>query len=125
MRLRHATTTATIGATQWNEDHTLAAHALGDITGSVSLTLDNGSVQTGTLTGNVTFTLPTVTAGTTEHLTLILTNDSTAGSAVTITGIQWVGGAAPTFDTAANAKNIIVLRGTNSNGWIGDGGKFA
>ena len=23
------------------------------------------------------------------------------------------------------AKNIIVLRGTNSNGWIGDGGKFA
>jgi hypothetical protein len=125
MRLRHKTTTATITGTQWNEDHTLAAHALGDITGSVSLTLDNGSVQTGTLTGNVTFTLPTVTAGTTEHLTLILTNDSTAGSAVTITGIQWVGGTAPTFDTAAAAKNIIVLRGTNSNGWIGDGRNFA
>ena len=125
MRLRHATTTATISGTQWNESHVLAAHALGDITGSVSLTLDNGSVQTGTLTGNVTFTLPTVTAGTTEHLTLILTNDATAGRAVTITGIQWVGGTAPTFDTAANAKNIIVLRGTNSNGWIGDGGKFA
>jgi len=125
MRLRHKTTTATITGTQWNEDHTLAAHALGNITGSITIDLANGSVQTGTLTGNVTFSLPTVAASTTEHLTLILTNDSTAGRAVTITGIQWVGGAAPTFDTAANAKNIIVLRGTNSNGWIGDGGKFA
>ena len=124
MRLRHATTTATISGTQWNESHVLAAHALGGITGSVSLTLDNGSVQTGTLTGNVTFTLPTVTAGTTEHLTLILTNDGTAVRAVTITGIQWVGGTAPTFDTAASAKNIIVLRGIN-DAWIGDGGKFA
>ena len=124
MRLRHATTTATISGTQWNESHVLAAHALGNITGSVSLTLDNGSVQTGTLTGNVTFTLPTVAAGTTEHLTLILTNDATAGRAVTITGIQWVGGTAPTFDTAASAKNIIVLRGING-AWIGDGGKFA
>ena len=125
MRLRHEDTEAVITGEKWNKNHVLAAHALGDITGSVSLALDNGSVQTGTLTGNVTFTLPTVTVGTTEHLTLILTNDATAGRAVTITGIQWVGGTAPTFDTAASAKNIIVLRGTNSNGWIGDGGKFA
>lgn len=124
MRLRHATTTAVIGATQWNESHTLAAHDLGSISGTVSITLENGSVQTGTLTGNVTFTLPTVTSGTTEHLTLILTNDGTAGRAVTITGIQWVGGTAPTFDTAASAKNIIVLRGINGT-WVGDGGKFA
>ena len=125
MRLRHATTTATIGATQWNESHVLATHDLGNITGAVSITLENGSVQRGVLAGNVTFTLPTVTAGTAEHLTLILTNDATAGRAVTITGIQWVGGTAPTFDTAAGAKNIIVLRGTNANGWIGDGGKFS
>lgn len=124
MRLRHATTTAVIGAAQWNESHTLAAHDLGSISGTVSITLENGSVQTSTLTGNVTFTLPAVTSGTTEHLTLILTNDGTAGRAVTITGIQWVGGTAPTFDTAASAKNIIVLRGINGT-WIGDGGKFA
>ena len=124
MRLRHKTTTATISGPQWNEDHVLASHDLGNITGSVTIDLANGCVQTGTLTGNVTFTLPAVAAGTTEHLTLILTNDATAGRAVTITGIQWVGGAAPTFDTAAAAKNIIVLRGING-AWIGDGGKFA
>ena len=124
MRLRHEDTEAVITGEKWNKNHVLAAHELGNITGSVSLTLDNGSVQTGTLTGNVTFALPTVAAGTTEHLTLILTNDATAGRAVTITGIQWVGGTAPTFDTAASAKNIIVLRGINGT-WIGDGGKFA
>ena len=124
MRLRHKTTTAVITGTQWNEDHTLAAHALGNISGAVTIDLANGSVQTGTLTGNVTFTLPTVATGTTEHLTLILTNDGTAGRAVTITGIKWVGGAAPTFDTAAGAENVIVLRGING-AWIGDGGKFA
>lgn len=124
MRLRHKSTTAVIGATQWNEDHVAAAHALGNLTGSVTIDLTHGSVQSGTLTGNVTVTLPTVAAGTTEHLTLILTNDGTAGRAVTIPGIQWVGGAAPTFDTAAAAKNIILLRGING-AWIGDGGKFA
>lgn len=124
MRLRHATTTATIGETQWNESHVLAEHNLGNISGTVSINLENGSVQRGVLTGNVTFTLPAVTAGTTEHLSLILTNDGTSGRAVTITGIQWIGGVAPTFDTAANAKNIIILRGTNA-GWIGDGGKFS
>ena len=124
MRINHADTEAVIDGTKWNKDHVLAAHSLGSISGSVSVSFNNGSVQTGTLAGNVTFTLPTVAAGTTEHLTLILTNDATAGRAVTITGIRWVGGTAPTFDTAANAKNIIVLRGINGT-WIGDGGKFA
>jgi hypothetical protein len=124
MRLRHATTTATIGAAQWNESHVLAAHDLGSISGTVTVSLENGSVQSGVLAGNVTFDLPAVAAGTTEHLTLILTNDATAGRAVTVTGVQWIGGVAPTFDTAANAKNVIVLRGV-SGVWIGDGGKFA
>lgn len=124
MRLRHKTTTAVIGETQWNESHILAEYSLGNISGTVSITLENGSVQSATLTGNVTFTLPSVAAGTTEHLTLILSNDGTAGRAVTITGVEWFGGVAPTFDTAASAKNIVVLRGTNS-GWIGDGGKAA
>ena len=124
MRLRHNTTTAVIGEAQWNESHVLAEHDLGNISGPVSIVLENGSVQRGVLTGNVTFTLPAVATGTTEHLTLILTNDDTAGRAVTITGIQWIGGVAPTFDTAANAKNIIILRGTSA-GWIGDGGKFS
>lgn len=124
MRLRHKTTAAVIGETQWNESHVLAEHSLGNISGTVSIVLENGSVQNGTLIGNVTFELPAVPIGTAEHLSLILRNDGTTGRAVTITGIQWIGGVAPTFDTRASAKNIIVLRGT-SNGWIGDGGSFS
>lgn len=124
MRVRHKTTTAVIGEPQWNEDHVLALHVLGDISGNVAPALANGSVQTGTLVGNVTISLPAVSAGTTEHLSLVLTNDATGGRSVTVTGIQWVGGSAPSFDTAPAAKNILVLRGTPA-GWIGDGGKVA
>lgn len=124
MRLRHKTTTAVITGTHWNEDHVLAAHALGNISGAVTIDLGNGITQSGTLTGNVTFTLPTLAAGVSEHLTLRLTNDATGGRAITITGIQWLTGTAPAFDTAANAKNAISLNGT-SDGWIGDGAKYA
>lgn len=124
MRLRHKTTSAVIGGTQWNEDHALAAHALGTLGATVTIDLANGSVQTATLGANLTITLPSVDAGLTEHLTLLLTNDGTAGRSVAITGIKWLTGAAPTFDTAASATNIIVLRGTSA-GWIGDGGSYA
>lgn len=124
MKLRHKTTTATIGETQWNEDHTLATHALGTLGATVTIDLANGSLQTATLGANLTITLPSVAANTTEHLTLLLTNDGTAGRSVTITDIKWVTGTAPTFDTGASKTNIIVLRGTSA-GWIGDGGSYA
>jgi len=122
VKLRHKTTTAVIGEAQWNEDHAIGTHALGTLGATVTIDLANGSLQTGTLGANLTITLPAVTAGTTEHLTLLLTNDATAGRSVTITGIVWIGGTAPTFDTAASMRNVIVLRGTSA-GWIGDGGK--
>lgn len=117
MRLRHLTTEAVVGGTEWNENHVLAAHSLGSISGSVSITLDNGSVQSGTLTGTTTFTLPSVASGTTEHLTLILGN--TGSHSITITGATWVTGAAPDLDDDC----IIVLRGTAA-GWIADGGIY-
>ena len=124
MKLRHKTTTAVIAGTQWNEDHTVATHALGTLGATVTIDLANGMLQTATLGANLTITLPSVAAGVTEHLTLLLTNDATAGRSVTITGIQWITGTAPTFDDAANATNIIVLRGTSA-GWIGDGGSYS
>lgn len=124
MRLRHKAIGPVIGGIAWEDDHVLSQHDLGSISGAVTVDLSVGSVQTATLAGNVTLTLPEVTAGTTEHLTLILSNDATAGRAVTIPGIQWVGGAAPEFDDAADARNILVLRGT-AGGWIGDGGAVA
>lgn len=99
-----------------------STHDLGVVVGGVTVSLYLGHLITMTLGGNITITLPGVGAGTTEHLTLLLTNDGTAGRSITIPGIVWLGGVAPTFDPAASARNIIVLRGTAA-GWIGDGGK--
>lgn len=125
MRLRHKTTTAVITGTQWNEDHALAAAALGALGATHTVDLTSGSVQRGTLDANVTITLPAIPAGTTEHLTLILTNDATPGRSITITsgaGFDWITGVAPTLDDAASARNILFFRGTDGEGWIGDGG---
>jgi hypothetical protein len=127
VKLRHKTTTATIGQTQWNEDHSLPDHALGNLGAAVTIDLANGAVQTGTVNGNVTITLPAVTAGLSEHLTLILTNDATGGYAITVqgdagVGFAWVGGSAPTLSDVASERNVLVFRGTNGEGWIGDGG---
>jgi len=124
----HATTSASkpLGDAVWDANHNFSVptHSLGTLGATVTIDLANGSLQTGTLGANLTITLPSVTSGTTEHLTLLLTNDATAGRSITITGIKWVTGAAPTFDDAADATNIITLRGTAA-GWIGDGGSYA
>ncbi len=97
------------------------AYSLGTISGAVSINLSNGPVQAGTLNGNVTFTLPAVASGTTEHLTLILDNSFWGGApyAITLTGAAWVTGVAPDLDDDC----IIVLRGT-ALGWIADGGIY-
>lgn len=128
LNINHATPSSAkpLADAVWDEAHdvTAPAHSLGNLGASVTIDLGNGSVQTGTLDANCTVTLPSVAAGTTEHLTLLLTNDGTAGRAVTVTGVAWVTGAAPDFNDAASATNIIVLRGTSA-GWIADGGSYA
>lgn len=122
LNIDHATPSADkpLAHAVWDEPHDVVVptHALGSISGSVSIDLTNGSVQTGALTGAVTFALPSVAANTTEHLTLILTNAGT--HAITVTGAAWVSGAAPDLGNDC----IIVLRGTSA-GWIADGGIYA
>lgn len=128
LTIDHQTLSATkpLAHAVWDEPHDVSAptHALGTLGATVTIDLADGTLQTGTLGANLTITLPSVTAGTTEHLTLLLTNDATAGRSISITGIKWITGAAPTFDDAANATNIITLRGTSA-GWIGDGGSYS
>ena len=127
MKLRHKTTTAVIGGTQWNEDHTRPRHALGDLPAAVTLDLANGSVQSGTVVGNTAITLPAIPAGMAEHLTLFLTNDDTGPDhAITVQGdtgvsFTWAAGAAPALDGANLARNVLVFTGTDTEGWVGDG----
>lgn len=81
---------------------------------AVTLSLTNGSVLTYTLSGNCTFTMPTVTAG--ASFTLFLTQ---AGSfTATFTGVRWSGGTAPTITTGANKVDILSFI-SNGTHWYG------
>ena len=117
----------TLAREKWDEAHSvsLPRHDLGDISGTVSLDLSNGTAQLAQVIGETTLDLPAIPSVTTEHLTLLLTNDATGGHGISVTaagGFAWVTGEAPTFDDSANARNVLVFRGIASEGWIGDGG---
>lgn len=112
-----------VGQAEWEGGHILPAAALGNLSGTVALSISDGPAQAGVLTGNVTFTLPAVPAGRTEHITLILTNDDD-GIAITVTGALWMGGEAPNLDGSKGAVNVIVLRAIGGQ-WIADGGPAA
>jgi len=80
--------------------------------------LANGSVQVLTLTGNVTFTFPTATAG--KSFLMMLKQDGTGSRTVTSWGAttKWPAGTAPTITATASKMDIysFVSDGTN---WYG------
>jgi hypothetical protein len=81
---------------------------------STTLALTTGSVQTVTLSGNCTFTMPTATAG--ASITLILTQGGTFTA--TFTSVLWAGGTAPTITATANKRDILVFVSDGTN-WYG------
>jgi hypothetical protein len=89
-------------------------HAVGNSGTSTTLALTTGSVQTVTLNGNCTFTMPTATAG--ASITLILTQGGT--NTATFTGVLWAGGTAPTITATASKRDILVFV-SNGTSWFG------
>ena len=81
---------------------------------STTLALTTGSVQTVTLSGNCTFTMPTATAG--ASITLILTQGGTFTA--TFTGVLWSGGTAPTITATSNKRDILVFV-SDGTSWFG------
>lgn len=81
---------------------------------AVTLSLASGSVQTWTLNGNCTFTMPTATAG--ASLTIFLTQSSTYTA--TFTGVKWSGGTAPTITATANKVDVFLFI-SNGTSWFG------
>jgi hypothetical protein len=81
---------------------------------STTLALTTGSVQTVTLNGNCTFTMPSPTAG--ASITLILTQGGTFTA--TFTGVLWSGGTAPTITATSNKRDILVFVSDGTN-WYG------
>jgi hypothetical protein len=81
---------------------------------STTLALTTGSVQTVTLSGNCTFTMPTATAG--ASITLILTQGGS--NTASFTSVKWPGGTAPTITTGANKIDVLTFVSDGTN-WYG------
>ena len=82
---------------------------------SQTLSLTNGTVQTVTMTGNCTFTMPTATAG----KSFILIVSTGAGSYTgTFTSVKWPNNAAPTLTTTASRWDILTFVADGTN-WYG------
>lgn len=89
--------------------------AIGNSGTAKTLDLTNGTVQTVTMTGNCTFTMPTATAG--KSFVLILSTG--AGSFTgTFTSVKWPSNVAPTITTTASRWDILTFFSDGTN-WYG------
>jgi len=91
--------------------------AIGNSGTTQTLALTNGTVQTVTMTGNCTFTMPTATAG--KSFILIAVQDGTGSRTATFTSVKWAGGTAPTLTTTATTGRDILTFVADGTNWYG------
>jgi hypothetical protein len=91
--------------------------AIGNSGTSQTLSLTNGTVQTVTMTGNCTFTMPTATAG--KSFILIAVQDGTGSRTATFTSVKFAGGVAPTLTTTATTGRDILTFVADGTNWYG------
>lgn len=89
--------------------------AIGNSSTSQTLALTNGTVQTVTMTGNCTFTMPTATAG--KSFVLIVSSGA-GGFTGTFTSVKWPNNGAPTLTTTASRWDILTFFADGTN-WYG------
>ena len=96
--------------------YTESVVAIGNSGTTQTLALTSGTVQTCTLTGNCTFTMPTATAG--KSFVMLLKTGAGSFTA-TFTGVKWPGNVAPTITATAAKLEVIsfIADGTN---WYGN-----
>ena len=97
-------------------NYTESVVAIGNSSTAQTLSLTNGTVQTVTMTGNCTFTMPTATAG----KSFILIVNTGAGSFTgTFTSVKWPSNTAPTLTTTASRWDIFTFVSDGTN-WYGN-----
>jgi hypothetical protein len=89
--------------------------AIGNSGTAQTLSLTNGTVQTVTMTGNCTFTMPTATAG---KSFILIAATGAGGFTGTFTSVKWSGGTAPTLTTTASRWDVISFFADGTN-WYG------
>jgi len=97
-------------------NYTEGVVAIGNSSTAQTLALTNGTVQTCTLTGNCTFTMPTATAG--KSFILILSTGAGSFTA-TFTSVKWPSNTAPTITTTASRWDILTFVSDGTN-WYGN-----
>ena len=116
-RMRVASNGAVSIAGEFKPTHyTESVVAIGNSGTTRTLALTSGTVQTCTLTGNCTFTMPTATAG---KSFVMLLRTGTGSFTATFTGVKWPGNVAPTITATAAKLEVIsfIADGTN---WYGN-----
>ena len=87
-----------------------------------TISLASGTVQILTLTGNCTFTFPTVLAG--ASFTILLKQDGTGSRTVTWPAtVKWPSGTAPTITSTASKLDKYVFTSDGTNWYGSDAGK--
>jgi hypothetical protein len=89
--------------------------AIGNSGTAQTLLLTNGTVQTVTMTGNCTFTMPTNVAG--KSFVLIVSTGA-GGFTGTFTSVKWPSNTAPTLTTTATRWDILTFFADGTN-WYG------
>ena len=101
-------------AQQQNAVTTLAATktvSAVNITGAATIDATRASVVVATLTGNVSGLTITGASTTNAELEVHFVQDATGSRTLgTISGVKWAGGTAPTWATAAGARDVIGFR---------------
>ena len=90
-------------------------YAIGNSSTAVTISLANGTVQTVTMTGNCTFTMPTNVGG--KSFILIISTGS-GGFTGTFTSVKWPSNTAPTLTTTASRWDILTFFADGTN-WYG------
>lgn len=89
--------------------------AIGNTSTAKTISLTSGTVQTATLTGNCTFTMPSVAAG--ASFTLLL-NTGAGSFTATFTSVKWPSNTAPTITVTASRMDILTFISDGTN-WYG------
>ena len=87
-----------------------------NVSTSITLSLDNGTIQYLTLTGNTTISMPTVASG--KSFVMYLKQDATGSRTVTWSIVKWAGGTVPTVTAAASRMDIFSFFSDGVN-WYG------
>jgi len=98
-------------------DYTEGVTVIGNSGTTQTLALTAGTVQTVTMTGNCTFTMPTATAG--KSFILIATQDGTGSRTATFTSVKFPNGVAPTLTTTATTGRDILTFVSDGTNWYG------